>query len=130
VTRRAQQREKVEQAHTMQLLDALGCEVWVLGTRRRHTDHQGTMQSPGLPDLIAFLPCHIANPDVTPRRRLLVVESKAAGGRLSFAQKVFQRCCLEADVAHVVGDYDAVVAWLLENAYLRPESVPHYRLKA
>jgi hypothetical protein len=47
VTRR--QPEKAEQAGIVKLVRALGGRVYVLGTRRKRGDFQGTMQTPGLP---------------------------------------------------------------------------------
>jgi hypothetical protein len=117
------QREKIEQAHIEQLLRTVGAAVYTIGTRRRKGDHQGTRQTPGLPDVLAFLPRH----GESSARVLLFVEAKAAGGRLRPEQRVFREQCLDADVAHVVGGYDAVVAWLVARGRLRADSVPHYR---
>jgi hypothetical protein len=48
--------ERAEQSHIVQLLRTVGGQVYVLGTTRRRGDYAGTMQTPGLPDLLAFLP--------------------------------------------------------------------------
>lgn len=119
------QREKVEQAHVVQLLRSLGATVYTLGTRRRRGDYQGTMQTPGVPDLYAFLPLR-ANDD--PLGKALWIEAKAPGGRLRPEQRAFQAFCQERYIDHVVGGLDAVIAWLIEHDYLKRESVPHYRL--
>lgn len=117
--------EKVEQAHSVELFDRIGAQVYVLGTRRKKTDHQGTMQTPGLPDLLVFLPPRAGQ---TPRRRLLMVEQKRSReGRFSPAQIVFRELCQESEVAHVGGDFNAVIAWLVAEGYCRDEQFPHYR---
>ena len=123
--RRPRQPEKVEQAHIVQLLRSLGAGVWVTGTRRPRGDYPGTRMTPGLPDVFAFLPHppHAAPGDA----RLLIVEVKAAGGRPSMEQQAFAAWCHVAQVAHVCGDLDAVIAWLIEAQYLESNQVAHYR---
>lgn len=120
--------EKVEQAHGVQLLETLGADVWVLGTRRRRGDYQGTMQTPGIADVFAVMPCHLVGIHDAPERRALWWEAKAVGGRLSDDQERFQRCCREADLWHVVGPFDALVEALVGAGYIKAESVAHYRL--
>lgn len=113
--------EKAEQAHGVQLLRALGARVYVLGTVRRRGDHPGTMQTPGIPDVFAFLPKHEG------RRRTLWWEVKAVDGRLRREQIAFQALCGESDLAHVVGPHDALIAWLVGLGYLKANQLPHYR---
>ena len=116
--------ENVVQQHIVTLLRTLGAKVYVLGTRRgRGERDHGTHQTPGLPDLLAFLPR-------LNRRRQVWIEVKAVGGRLRPAQVVFQGLAHEADVDHLVGDLDVVIAWLLFHGYLKKSQVPHYRLPA
>src|SRR5262245_25795347 len=105
--------EKTEQAAITKLLLTIGAAVYVIGTRRPHGDHQGTRQTPGLPDLLAFLP-----PDRNTMRECLAIECKRRGGRLSNAQKLFREHCLAANIGHVVGTCDDVIAWLKANRYL------------
>ena len=132
------QREKVEQAHVVSLLRTIGATVYVLGTRRRRGDFPGTMQTPGIPDLLAFLPGqkfvpYARQPIVPPDRRasvLLFVEVKAAGGRLRPEQGAFRQLAREAEIAHVVGGLNDVIAWCVEHGYLSRDSVAHYRLPA
>lgn len=113
--------EKVEQAHIVRLLRSLGGQVYVLGTHRRRGDHPGTMQTPGLPDLIAFLP---RIPGV------LCVEVKSARGRLRPEQAAFRASCLAIGppVYHVVGGLNAVLAQLVALGLLRADQVPAHRL--
>lgn len=137
--RRAVQRERSEQAAITHLLRSLGAKVYTLGTTRRKSDsHFGTMQTPGLPDLIAFLkwPPPGRDPRVADAavslgltRRLLVVECKASGGRLRSAQAEFRDLALAGGIAHVVGGIDDVMAWLIANDYLKPDQVAHARVK-
>lgn len=111
--------ERVVQAQIVALLRSLGAKVYVLGTVRRRGDYQGTMQSPGIADLLVFL-----------RGRQLWVECKAAGGRMSPAQVEFQALCGMAGVAHVVGGVDAVLAWLVDAGIVKADNVAHYRQPA
>lgn len=114
--------EKTEQAHIVQLLKSIGAAVYVLGTRRPRGDYAGTCQTPGIPDLLAFLPSRIDR-----LTRLLFVECKAAGGRLRPEQLDFRTLCECAQVAHVVGGLDAVIAWLVAERYVKADAFPHYR---
>ena len=111
--------ERVVQQQIVHLLRSLGAQVWVLGTTRRRGDYHGTMQTPGLPDLIASVKGH-----------MLMVECKAAGGRLRPEQRVFQQACQDCGVAHVVGGVDEVVAWLVGEGLLAASSLPSYRVPA
>ena len=121
MTRR--QPEAAEQHAIVQLLCTVGCQVWTLGTHRRRGDYHGTMQSPGLPDLLAFLPR---------AGGLLCIEVKAKGGRLRPEQETFRNACLACEapwqVHHVVGGLDAVIAYLIALGLLKPEQVAAYRL--
>lgn len=112
--------EKHEQADIVRLLRSLGWAVYVLGTRRRTGDYQGTMQSPGIPDLEAFSP--------PPKRAMLKIEVKAKGGRLRPEQAVYQDLCRDADIAHLVGGVDEAVSWLIANGFLDAQNVAWYRV--
>jgi len=115
--------EKVEQQHIVQLLRTIGGRVWVLGTKRRRNDFHGTMQTPGVPDVLAFLPVR-----AEPGRFVFVwIECKARGGRLRPEQAQFQALCDAAAVAHVVGDLDTVIAWLVLHGHVQADQFPHYR---
>jgi len=119
--------EKVEQQHIVTLLRSLGARVYVLGhaSPKDGRTHRGTGQTPGIADLEAFIS---KRGELT--RTLLKIEVKAAGGRLSPEQRDYQHECQAANVAHIVGGYDAVVAWLLEHGFLATWQVPHYRVPA
>lgn len=116
--------EKTVQSHIVQLLRSIGGRVYVLGTVRRRGDFPGTMQSPGVPDLIAFvrLPG-----DLLPRTACVFIECKAAGGRLRPEQAEFRALCEASGTPHVVGDLDAVIAWLVERGVVKADQFPHYR---
>jgi hypothetical protein len=122
--------ERHEQKAIVGLLSSLGGRVWVLGTTRKKGDHQGTMQTPGMVDCIAFLkrPGDSAREPFAPARVLLMIECKAKGGRLRPEQAMFREMCLEAEVHHVVGGVDAVIAWLVQYGFIKADSVPHYRI--
>lgn len=121
--------EKAVQAHIVQLLRTLGGQVYTMGTTRRNGDFAGTMQTPGIPDVMAFLPERDSPYPAAPtsRRLLLFIEVKARGGRLRPEQIAFRERCVAAGVAHVVGDLDDVIAWLVEHGQMKADSVPHYR---
>ncbi len=126
--------ERAIQSDGVRLLRTLGARVWVLGTTRRTGDYAGTMQTPGLPDVIAFLPRSAMWPHphhtapVHPYRHLLVWEAKAPKGRLRPEQADFQDCCHRAAISHVVGGLDELIRWLTEYGYLRRDQVAHYRV--
>ncbi len=111
--------EKYEQADGVKLLRLLGAEVYVSGTVRRAGDYHGSMQTPGIPDVQAFLPSTRRHPP-----RLLCWEVKRARGKMSTAQVAYRAHCLAAGVPHVVGDIDALMAWLVEQGYLRADQRP------
>jgi len=104
--------ERTVQADIVHLLRLIGFEVWTLGTTRRRGDHPGTMQSAGLPDLIAG-----------GRGRCLMVEVKARGGQLRPAQVRFRAMCQAAGVDHVAGGLDEVIAWLQTAGILAAQHV-------
>ena len=130
------QREKIIQQQVANLLRSLGCGVYVLGTRRRKGDYHGTMQTPGIPDLFAFLPPYptyvedydyyaagVAN--TVPA--CLWLELKAPKGRRTPEQVAFGDACERCHVPYVWGGLDDVIAWLVRNGYLKLDSVAHYR---
>jgi hypothetical protein len=117
--------ERVVQQHVVRFLRMVGARVYVLGTVRRRGDFPGTMQSPGLPDLYAFVPV----PSELGRVWFtLWVECKGAGGRLRPEQAEFRDQCLEAKQAHVVGGLDDVIALMVRWGVVRTHQVPAYRL--
>lgn len=135
--------EKTVQQQIASTLRALGAAVYVIGHPSPNDGrmHRGTMQTPGLPDLLAFVPnrrayvaagaCQEADmpaPSLGPQP--LFIEVKAEGGRLSDVQRDFRTQCEKAGVAHVVGDLNAVIAWLLDAGVIREHQIPHYRLPA
>ena len=124
-TRAPRRLEKTEQAETVTLLQTVGAAVYVIGTRRPRgkpcatcgafvPDHQGTCQTPGLPDLVAFLPGHGAG-----ERRILFVEQKARGGRYSPDQLMFRALVEQSPAAYIGGTLDDVVFWLEGRGYVR-----------
>lgn len=114
--------EKAEQAHGIQLLQSLGATVYKLGGARRRGDYQGTMQTEGLPDVFGFLPVRGST-----RRIAFWWECKAAGGRVRPEQRVFLELCADADLVHILGTFDDLIAWLAARDYVRTDQFPHYR---
>lgn len=117
--------EKIVQQQIVHLLRSIGAAVYVLGTRRRRGDFHGTMQTPGIPDLFAFLPLQHASDQGL--HSVLWVEVKADGGRLRLEQAAFQALCEQHQYPHIVGGVDAVVAWLVRRGFLKDTQVAHYR---
>lgn len=103
--------EKAEQAAIVKLLETLGAKVYVLGRPSPNDGrtHRGTGQTPGVPDLLAFLGGW----------QLVAIEVKAKGGRLSPAQVEFQTLARQSGVNHIAGGLDAVIAWLTDRGYLK-----------
>ena len=120
--------EKKEQAQIVNLIEQLGGAVYVLGTRRAQycglcggkTTDQGTRQTPGIGDLFVLLP-------PSPRPMTAVgtslvpvwIEVKGKGGSLQPEQVMFRSQCLAANLAHIVGGFEAVVAWLERGGWIR-----------
>lgn len=116
--------EAVEQSHIVQVLRTIGADVWVIGTKRRKTDYHGTMQTAGLPDVLACLPLQSS---MEGGRWWLAVECKAKGGRLRPEQAHFKACCEASMLYHIVGGFDDVLHWLVTYGYLTEATLPHYR---
>ncbi len=118
--------EKVVQRHVLAALAAIGAKSYVLGTVRPRGDTPGTRQTPGISDIIAFLP---VSPDGRSAGHLLCIEVKAKGGRLRPEQADFARRCAECGIAHLVGGLDVVLAYLQQHGYVR-EYPAQYRRTA
>ena len=150
--RKPVQREKGEQAAIAQQVLWLGGWVYTIGTRRQRgqkcpncgtfvQEWQGTRQTPGLPDLLIFLPKPgarrpsralpladlLAAIRLTPHQ-FVVVECKAGKNRMSDDQRIFRALCLAAGVDHIEGDLDAFLGWCLEHGYLSTAQLSHGRL--
>lgn len=114
--------EKAEQAAIVQLLRSIGATVYILGhpSPADGRTFRGTGQTPGIPDLYAFLPPKQHHPDwpIAYRAGGLWVEVKRVGGKLRPEQADFRDRCVRAGLPHVVGTCDAVIAWLVEAGYL------------
>lgn len=109
--------EKHVQRQIVDYLRLIGAEVYVLGTVRRKGDHPGTMQTPGIPDLWAFLPP--AKAAAHGERGYLWIEVKAAKGLLSPQQRGFRDGCEASRVNYVTGGLDAVQGWLMDRGWVR-----------
>ena len=99
--------EKEIQADIVKLLETVGAAVYKIGTKRKKDDHQGTMQTPGIPDLVSFVPVPNARYSVQ-----LWIEVKRPAGSKTWAQRDFRLRALEAGCEHVVGGVDEVLDWL------------------
>ena len=105
--------EKHVQRQIVDYLKLIGAEVYVLGTVRRKGDHPGTMQTPGIPDLYAFLKPGIFSADA------LWIEVKAEGGKCSPAQLSFQKLAKERGINYVCGGFQDLLNWLNGMGYIR-----------
>jgi hypothetical protein len=99
--------EKHVQRQIVDYLRLIGAEVYVLGTVRRKGDHPGTMQTPGIPDLWAFIPAKGGNVGCG-----LWIEVKRPGGRRSPQQDHFRGMCKFKRQPYVCGTLDDVLAWM------------------
>lgn len=130
--------EKIVQQQIVDALRKVGATVYVLGRpglRQRPCPackapiavDPGTRQTPGIPDLLAFMPgryrATTESVDVNPHQ--VWVECKAQGGRMSDEQVAFREHAQRAGVAHIVGGLDEVLAYLLQRGYVR--EIAHYR---
>ena len=129
--------EKVEQHQIVNLVRTMGGRVWVLGTRRRRGDHQGTMQTPGLPDLWIVLPrVHGALNESRDQATLshggegLWWEVKRNGGRRSPDQVDFADACALTGIGYGYGTLDDFIARMVAEGRLRSDRLPHYRSAA
>ena len=115
--------EKHEQAGTVKLLTLLGADVYVIGTSRPRgrpcpscgtfvAEHAGTCQTPGISDLIVFLPGPAP-------RRVCFIEQKRRGGVLSEPQQRFRDLAAKSTALYVAGTLDDVLDWLAERGYVR-----------
>lgn len=132
--------EKAIQSQGVALLRNLGGWVYVIGHPSPNDGRKlrGTGQTAGLPDVVAFLPPR-PQPEaygkgelelavMRSRPTLLFWEAKSAGGRLRPEQRQFRDLCLDAEVAHVTGDLDALIAWLDKHQYVdAAKQFPFYR---
>jgi hypothetical protein len=116
--------ERAEQGSIKNLIELLGGVVKTIGTTRAtccgtcgapSTDPT-TRQSPGLADLVAYLP--------PPKRQQargwtqVWIECKGRGGTLSIEQVAFRELNLRAGVAHVVGGVDEVIEYLTAGGWV------------
>lgn len=126
--------EKTVQRDVVQLLRAIGAQVWELGHKRskgRNCPHCkqfvpnhdfSTRQTPGIPDVFAFVPFQKTNWP-------LWVECKANGGRLSPEQSQFSLYCAMSDQTwYVAGGLDDVIGFLLKKGVIHQGQVAHYRV--
>ena len=106
--------EKEIQADIVKLLETVGAAVYKIGTKRKKGDHQGTMQTPGIPDLVAFVKVPWGtHPEMVKASSVqLWIEVKRPGGTMAGAQRAFRVRALEAGCEHVVGGVPEVVDWL------------------
>jgi hypothetical protein len=118
------QSEKRVQAQIVSLIQAIGGQVNVIGrpSPKDGRTHRGTGQTPGLPDLYAFLPLRVDVP-----MRGVWIEVKAAGGKLRPEQRLFMEMCHAAGVPHILGGVDQVVAYLQAGGWVKADAAPMAR---
>jgi len=141
--RAARVSEAVEQRHVIDTCVSIGGRVWVLGTKRgtvkcqhcgRPTlEHQGTKQTPGVSDLICFVPDRrgLSLPGGTPKLfEHAYVEMKALDGTQSDPQKDFETMCLASGVRYTLcRGLNGFLALCIELGAIKPDNVPHYRVQ-
>ena len=110
--------ERDEQENICSLVRSLGGHVYRIGTVRKRGDHQGTMQTPGIPDLWIVLPeiRRTMSDGVTPIDLPCIGlwwETKAPKGKLSEPQRHFLELAEAAGVDHGHGTFDEFIEWLV-----------------
>lgn len=136
-----QRPESIEQTNIVRTVEMLGGKCYVLGTKRGTVrcihcakptpEHQGTKQTPGVSDVLAFLPHRKL---ATPSTVLVFVEVKAEAranhkhGGMSAEQVEFREWCLAAAQHHVVGGFNAFANWLIAQGFCSEQSFAHYRV--
>ena len=115
------QLEKDIQADIVTLLETVGAAVYKIGTTRKRGDHQGTMQTAGIPDLCAFVAVPLAHHAYPPHVSAvqLWIEVKRPGQEMSNAQLAFQWHAGNAGCEHVTGGVDAVMDWLTARGVVK-----------
>jgi hypothetical protein len=124
--------EKFEQADIEQLLTKIGGKVYHIGTKRRKGDHQGTMQTEGIPDVFAFLPAPQLSRSALARTGGPVpvwIEVKRKGERIrpGTEQEGFRLLCVSSGLRHWTGSLDDIIRELVDGGWVRADSFPHYR---
>lgn len=122
--------ESEVQAAVIKLFVSIGCryhakldtDIYVLGTRRPRNLPRAahrTYQTPGIADLLIFLPIvrRYERPTLPPP--FLWFECKAEDGVMSEAQEQFEELCHRRGIAHVKGGVDEGIAFLVQHGYLR-----------
>lgn len=116
--------EKTEQGSIVNLVEVLGGQAYVLGSRRAQycglcgarTTDQGTRQTEGISDVAIYLPPPGRRPG---RWVFLWIEVKGRTGTLSPEQVAFRDITLKAGVPHLVGGLDEFHAWLVAGGWVR-----------
>lgn len=108
-----------------------GTDVYSLGRPAARGDvHKGTRQTPGMCDVLAFLP-EAPRPRTTDGLRTaahaLAIEAKRPGNKRSRDQDRFRFSALRCGLGHVTGGLDDVLAYLELQGYIRLGDVAHYR---
>lgn len=128
--------EKFEQADIEQLLTKIGGKVYHIGTKRRKGDHQGTMQTEGIPDVFAFLPARPISQaarsygitqTVGPVPVWIEVKRKGERIRPGTEQEGFRLLCVSSGLRHWTGTLDDIIRELVDGGWVRADSFPHYR---
>ncbi len=107
--------EKAEQQAIVDLLRLIGAKVYILGTKRRKGDYHGTMQTPGIPDLYAFLPRFRSSLSGQPQA--VWIEVKALTGYASDAQLRFELHCEDSGHRYFRGTADGFTAYLRDLGF-------------
>jgi hypothetical protein len=116
--------ESAEQASGIKVLKVVGAAVYALGNHRKRGDHQGTMQTPGISDVIAILP-RLAG--------VVFWEAKARRGRMSPEQAALRIIIGQYEragmpVLHCLGGYDQLCAVLRRRGLLTRDQIPAHHL--
>lgn len=142
-TRRRRQRpEAIEQQNIVGTVARLGGKCYVLGTKRGLVkcvtcgsltpEHQGTKQTAGVSDVLAFIPYRVGEFAAV----LLFIEAKAPSrartkdAGLSPDQVEFRDWCARACQEHIVGGFNVFADWLIRKGIVKETAFAHYRVSA
>lgn len=120
--------EKHEQSAGIALLRQLGAAVYSSGTvRPRGSLDYSTRQTPGIPDVEAFLPAMNGRPATLLKWEVKRQRWTASAWRAE--QREYASRCDAVGLPYVIGSVDDLLTWLQDAGYVTAWQLPHYRAR-